>query len=75
LLVDPNPKWTYDDGTHLRPIGQQRYTEAILEALGRPAVPVATTTPTAVPVATTTTSTAVPVATTLPETTSTSLGS
>jgi hypothetical protein len=45
LLVDPNPKWTYDDGTHLRPIGQQRYTEAILEALGRPAVPVATTLP------------------------------
>jgi hypothetical protein len=67
LLVDPNPKWTYDDGTHLRPIGQQRYTEAILEALGRPAVPVATTTSTA--------STAVPVATTLPATTSTSLGS
>ena len=70
LLVDPNPKWTYDDGTHLRPIGQQRYTEAILEALGRPAVPVATTTTsTAVPVVTSTavpggTSTAVPVATT-----------
>lgn len=58
LLVDPNPKWVYDDGTHLRPIGQQRYAEAILQALGRPAVPVATTTtsstPTEASVATTT---------------------
>ncbi len=71
LLVDPNPKWTYDDGTHLRPIGQERYTSAILEALGRPAVPVGITTPPAVPVGTTTPP-AVPADS---ATTSTSLGS
>ena len=65
LLVDPNPKWVYDDGTHLRPIGQERYTEAILEALGRPAVPVPTTSST-VPATSSTTS---------PVASSTSLGS
>ena len=44
LLVDPNPDWVYDDGTHLRPRGQVAYTEAIMKALGRPLVPVPTTT-------------------------------
>jgi peptidoglycan/LPS O-acetylase OafA/YrhL len=44
LLVDPNPDWVYDDGTHLRPRGQVAYTEAIMAALGRPLVPVPTTT-------------------------------
>ncbi len=43
LLVDPNPDWVYDDGTHLRPKGQIAYTEAIMKALGRPLVPVPTT--------------------------------
>jgi hypothetical protein len=46
LLVDPNPDWVYDDGTHLRPKGQVAYTEAIMAALGRPLVPVPTTVPT-----------------------------
>ena len=46
LLVDPNPDWVYDDGTHLRPRGQVAYTEAIMKALGRPLVPVPTTTTT-----------------------------
>jgi hypothetical protein len=46
LLVDPNPDWVYDDGTHLRPKGQVAYTEAIMVALGRPLVPVPTTVPT-----------------------------
>jgi peptidoglycan/LPS O-acetylase OafA/YrhL len=54
LLVDPNPDWVYDDGTHLRPKGQVAYAEAIMEALGRPLVPVPTTTTTA-PANTTTT--------------------
>lgn len=44
LLVDPNPDWVYDDGTHLRPRGQIAYTEAVMAALGRPLVPVPTTT-------------------------------
>jgi hypothetical protein len=44
LLVDPNPDWVYDDGTHLRPKGQIAYTEAVMAALGRPLVPVPTTT-------------------------------
>ena len=43
LLVDPNPNWVYDDGTHLRPAGQVAYTEAVMAALGRPLVPVPTT--------------------------------
>lgn len=46
LLVDPNPDWVYDDGTHLRPRGQVAYTEAVMAALGRPLVPVPTTTTT-----------------------------
>ena len=46
LLVDPNPDWVYDDGTHLRPRGQVAYTEAVMGALGRPLVPVPTTTTT-----------------------------
>ncbi|MEY3641208.1 MAG: hypothetical protein RLZZ199_1013 [Actinomycetota bacterium] len=46
LLVDPNPDWVYDDGTHLRPKGQIAYTEAVMAALGRPLVPVPTTTTT-----------------------------
>jgi peptidoglycan/LPS O-acetylase OafA/YrhL len=46
LLVDPNPGWVYDDGTHLRPKGQVAYTEAVMAALGRPLVPVPTTTTT-----------------------------
>ncbi|MFM7744329.1 MAG: hypothetical protein ACKO8T_01540, partial [Actinomycetota bacterium] len=54
LLVDPNPDWVYDDGTHLRPKGQVAYAEAIMAALGRPLVPVPTTTTTA-PAGTTTT--------------------
>ena len=54
LLVDPNPDWVYDDGTHLRPKGQVAYTEAIMKALGRPLVPVPTTT-TTTPAGTTTT--------------------
>lgn len=54
LLVDPNPDWVYDDGTHLRPKGQVAYAEAIMAALGRPLVPVPATT-TTVPAATTTT--------------------
>ena len=44
LLVDPNPDGGYDDGTHLRPKGQVAYAEAIMAALGRPLVPVPTTT-------------------------------
>ncbi len=44
LLVDPNPDWVYDDETHLRPRGQVAYTEAVMAALGRPLVPVPTTT-------------------------------
>lgn len=31
-----HPKWLYDDLTHLRPIGQKKYTALIMEALGRP---------------------------------------
>jgi len=48
LLVDPNPDWVYDDGTHLRPTGQVAYTEAIMAALDRPLVPVSTTTTTSI---------------------------
>ena len=38
-LVTPHPTWVYDDKTHLRPIGQRRYTALIMEALGRPGPP------------------------------------
>ena len=38
-LVTPRPGWVYDDKTHLRPIGQRRYTALIMEALGRPGPP------------------------------------
>jgi hypothetical protein len=31
-----HPKWLYDDLTHLRPMGQRKYTALIMEALGRP---------------------------------------
>ena len=31
-----HPKWLYDDLTHLRPLGQRKYTALIMEALGRP---------------------------------------
>lgn len=31
-----HPKWLYDDRTHLRPLGQRKYTALIMEALGRP---------------------------------------
>lgn len=55
LLVDPNPDWVYDDGTHLRPRGQVAYTEAIMAALGRPLVPVPTTTTSTTLTTTTTT--------------------
>jgi len=54
LLVDPNPDWVYDDGTHLRLKGQVAYAEAIMAALGRPLVPVPTTTTTAAAGTTTT---------------------
>jgi peptidoglycan/LPS O-acetylase OafA/YrhL len=31
-----HPKWLYDDLTHLRPLGQRKYTALVMEALGRP---------------------------------------
>jgi hypothetical protein len=31
-----HPNWLYDDHTHLRPLGQRKYTALVMEALGRP---------------------------------------
>jgi len=34
-IAGANPTWLYADKTHLRPIGQRKYTSLVMEALGR----------------------------------------
>jgi hypothetical protein len=35
VLSEGHPEWFYGDGTHLRPEGQQAYTQLITQAIGR----------------------------------------